>query len=244
MIALKNNNTVTKRNIFILNSSWLINRQQQKQMIEKNFNIFQICDYWHLVELLKKMRPHLFIFEIVTFNPYINEFLLSFEKRPEFYKIPSIVVLAQAKYDKVLLLAQMGFQEVLISPIDDDRLFKILEKFTSKPIEPEFALLDLNENDNKATVQFVKALDASNTTLIDDLVDNLIIEYGIRDITFDLSKVTYLDSSGIGILVVCKKKLDLINGNLRLINLNEHVKNLLIKLQIDNIIEIEDEVIK
>ena len=75
---------------------------------------------------------------------------------------------------------------------------------------------------------------------IDKFIDNLIIKKKINKVIVDLHRISYIDSSGIGILVVCKKKLDLVNGCLKIVNVNDQVKKVFTTLNIDKIIEIED----
>lgn len=60
-------------------------------------------------------------------------------------------------------------------------------------------------------------------TLRSELMDS--IESDAWQYTLDMAKVTYLDSSGLGILVYLKKEIARTQGSLKLLNLQEQVRN-------------------
>jgi anti-anti-sigma factor len=54
-----------------------------------------------------------------------------------------------------------------------------------------------------------------------------LLEEGERKIVFDLSRVSHLDSSGIGTLVMCSAKIKEAGGKLRVASAEGHVKTVL-----------------
>lgn len=70
-------------------------------------------------------------------------------------------------------------------------------------------------------------------------VDKL-IEKGTSKIIFDLTNVSRMDSSGIGIIVMACGKLKKAGGNLRLAGVQEKVKDVLVMTQIDKVVAMYD----
>jgi anti-sigma B factor antagonist len=70
-------------------------------------------------------------------------------------------------------------------------------------------------------------------------VDKL-IEKGISKIIFDLTNVSRMDSSGIGIVVMACGKLKKAGGNLRLAGVQEKVRDVLVMTQIDKVVPMYD----
>lgn len=54
-----------------------------------------------------------------------------------------------------------------------------------------------------------------------------LLEEGIKKIIFDLSSVSHLDSSGVGIIVMCSGKVKQLGGELRFAGADGHVKDIL-----------------
>jgi stage II sporulation protein AA (anti-sigma F factor antagonist) len=105
--------------------------------------------------------------------------------------------------------------------------------------EGDFRIVDEETNATVTTVEFLNHVDASNSKNIENYIDNLIINKKVKNLKFDFKKVRYIDSSGIGVLIVCKKKLELLGGGLSLIHVNDQVQNLFSTLHIDQILEIQ-----
>jgi anti-anti-sigma factor len=70
-------------------------------------------------------------------------------------------------------------------------------------------------------------------------VDKL-IEKGTSKIIFDLTNVSRMDSSGIGIIVMTCGKLKKAGGDLRLAGVQEKVKDVLVMTQIDKVVKMYD----
>lgn len=65
---------------------------------------------------------------------------------------------------------------------------------------------------------------------------NKLIESGTSKIVFDLTKVSRMDSSGIGIIVMACGKLKKAGGNLKLVGVQEKVRDVLTMTQIDKVV--------
>lgn len=78
-----------------------------------------------------------------------------------------------------------------------------------------------------------------NCVDIERAVDKL-IESGISKIIFDLTKVSRMDSSGIGIIVMACGRLKKAGGNLKLVGVQEKVRDVLTMTQIDKVVGLFD----
>jgi anti-anti-sigma factor len=63
-----------------------------------------------------------------------------------------------------------------------------------------------------------------------------LLEEGERKIIFDLSRVSHLDSSGVGIIVMCSGKVKEAGGELRFVGAEGHVKNVLKMTEVGKIL--------
>ena len=70
-------------------------------------------------------------------------------------------------------------------------------------------------------------------------VDKL-VEKGISKAIFDLSKVTRIDSAGLGIIVMSCGKLKKAGGNLRLVGVQDSVRSVFTMTQVDKVVGMFD----
>jgi len=70
-------------------------------------------------------------------------------------------------------------------------------------------------------------------------VDKL-VEKGISKAIFDLSKVTRIDSAGLGIIVMSCGKLKKAGGNLRLVGVQDNVRSVFTMTQVDKVVGMFD----
>jgi anti-sigma B factor antagonist len=66
------------------------------------------------------------------------------------------------------------------------------------------------------------------------------IESGARKVLVDFEKTTYIDSSGLGVLVSLAKKIRESGGDLRLANLNDDLQTLFELTKLDTLFAISD----
>lgn len=91
----------------------------------------------------------------------------------------------------------------------------------------------------KAVVTPSGRIDISNSQ---DLKQGLLELYdeGVREIVLDFSKVSGIDSSGLGKLLLFQKKLTERRGSIKIVNItNEHVRKLFTMIHLDKVINIE-----
>ncbi|MCE5284665.1 MAG: STAS domain-containing protein [Pelosinus sp.] len=93
-------------------------------------------------------------------------------------------------------------------------------------------------NGNKATLALAGKLYVHDASIIrDELVEK--IETGVQQIAINLSDVTYVDSSGLGVLVTVHKLIQRKNGHLSLNGVHGMVEELLKRTRLDKILFIE-----
>lgn len=79
-------------------------------------------------------------------------------------------------------------------------------------------------------------LDQFNT--LSELVTNEMKD-GVRSFSFDLTDLTSINSSGLGILISCLKKIKESKGSLKIININEKILSIFKLTKLDNVFEIK-----
>lgn len=86
-------------------------------------------------------------------------------------------------------------------------------------------------------VMLDKELDHHNAAMIKDKIDELIIEGQVKDVTFDFGKTTFMDSSGIGIIMGRYKLVKSINGKVFVCNVSGNIERILMISGLYKIIE-------
>lgn len=81
-------------------------------------------------------------------------------------------------------------------------------------------------------------LDAGNTEAFKKKMDD-VIERG-RDIVIDMAEVEFIDSSGLGALLACLRKLNANGNDMKLARLRPTVKSMFELVRMDKIFEIHD----
>ena len=98
---------------------------------------------------------------------------------------------------------------------------KYIEEGTEKS-----ALIEIDE----------QSLGLNQFNSLNDFVSNEMKE-GIKSFTFDLSKLNAINSSGLGILISCLKKIKDSGGALQMINVNEKLLNIFKLTKLDNVFD-------
>ena len=73
---------------------------------------------------------------------------------------------------------------------------------------------------------------------IREVIDEVVEERGIRSIIFDFSKVTFMDSSGIGIIIGRYRKISCFGGKVYAIHADERIRRILKASGMSSIIEV------
>lgn len=96
------------------------------------------------------------------------------------------------------------------------------------------------KKENEVTILICEgSLDVSHQV---DLKEKLadVIDAGHTDVIFDFHKVSFIDSSCLGVLVSLTKKLRETKGDLKLVNLSEDVRSIFQITRLDRVFEIFD----
>ena len=76
-------------------------------------------------------------------------------------------------------------------------------------------------------VSIVGELDHHTAEYARQKIDNEITKSTTRNVLFDMSKLGFMDSSGIGIIMGRYKNIRKLNGNAAVVNANSHVRRIL-----------------
>lgn len=94
------------------------------------------------------------------------------------------------------------------------------------------------KKDKLLIVEITEEIDHHVAEKIRRKVDDEITRYMPRKTIFDFSRVTFMDSAGIGMIIGRYKMMKLIGGNLEIINISQTVKKILEMSGINKIIPI------
>lgn len=83
------------------------------------------------------------------------------------------------------------------------------------------------ENDKSLVVEITEEIDHHVADKIRRSVDNEITRYMPRKTIFDFSRVTFMDSAGIGMIIGRYKMMKLIGGSLEIQNVSDSAKKIL-----------------
>ena len=91
---------------------------------------------------------------------------------------------------------------------------------------------------NKLYAKIVGELDHHSAAEIKDQIDNRIIGEGISTLVFDFSNLTFMDSSGIGVIIGRYKLIKSLGGQVYIVSGNRNVDKLLMLSGIPDIINV------
>lgn len=106
--------------------------------------------------------------------------------------------------------------------------------------------LDVEYRDQIAICRVNGDLDSSNSTELVEVLDREVAR-GMNRLVLDLTKMAYIDSSGLGALVKVLKKTRLVAGDVKLCGLEPEVRKVLELTRLDKIFDISrtvDEAVK
>lgn len=95
------------------------------------------------------------------------------------------------------------------------------------------------QNHQGLTVYLPKEVDHHTVDKIRMEIDRRIIENGVSAIIFNFRDTTFMDSSGIGLLMGRYKLVNYIGGQVCAVKVNEKLKKLLILANVDKYVKIE-----
>lgn len=102
--------------------------------------------------------------------------------------------------------------------------------------------LEYKKKDNYIVVYFESPLDISTSPIVERSLEKLLKQYEGYSFILNLSKVAYINSAGLGVIILTAKKLEKKGRILKISNLNSVVKKVISILDAHDIIDIyEDE---
>lgn len=91
--------------------------------------------------------------------------------------------------------------------------------------------------ENVLLVKLGRELDHHNAKEIIEKIDSMIFRGEVKNIVFDFEKTTFMDSSGIGVILGRHKLLKNINGVISVTNINKTIDKILVISGIYKIVE-------
>lgn len=98
---------------------------------------------------------------------------------------------------------------------------------------------EFNEVDKLLCIQITEEIDHHTTEKLRRKMDYEITRFMPRKVVFDFSKVTFMDSAGIGLLIGRYKLAKMLGGSSKIINANQSVKKVLEMSGVVRIIELD-----
>ncbi len=103
---------------------------------------------------------------------------------------------------------------------------------------PDISKIYSSENGNKTAVLEIseETVGLNNFNVLNKTVSNE-LENGVRYFVFDMGNINSINSSGLGILIGCLKRIKENNGYLKIINLNEKIAGIFKLTKLDSVFE-------
>ncbi|MBR5800039.1 MAG: anti-sigma factor antagonist [Lachnospiraceae bacterium] len=100
-------------------------------------------------------------------------------------------------------------------------------------METEFKVID-----NYLMIKMPEEIDHHNSVYISKTADAFILKEGVGNVVFDFEDTTFMDSSGIGIIIGRYKKIAYFGGKVFAVNADSRIKKTLMLCGLHKVIEI------
>lgn len=100
--------------------------------------------------------------------------------------------------------------------------------------------IEFNEVDKLLCIQITEEIDHHTTEKLRRKMDYEITRFMPRKVVFDFSKVSFMDSAGIGLLIGRYKLTKMLGGSTQIINVSQSVKKVLEMSGVVRIIPVEE----
>ena len=100
--------------------------------------------------------------------------------------------------------------------------------------------INFDREDKQLVVEITEEIDHHVAEKIRRKVDNEITRYMPRKTIFDFSRVSFMDSAGIGMIIGRYKMMKLIGGEMEIVNISPNVKRILEMSGISKIISMKE----
>lgn len=92
--------------------------------------------------------------------------------------------------------------------------------------------------DNYLCIKMPKEVDHHGATSIRENADRLLLDDKVKNIVFDFEDTTFMDSSGIGIIIGRYRKISCFGGKVYAINVDERIRRILKSPGMSKVIEV------
>jgi len=96
-----------------------------------------------------------------------------------------------------------------------------------------------NTENNAINIKVTGEMDAHGCSQIANDLENLLNSDTVQHISLDIDNVTFLDSSGVGVIVFLFKRLKSSGGSLEISNVNGQPKELITLLRVSSVIPVK-----
>ena len=100
-------------------------------------------------------------------------------------------------------------------------------------MEDEFKIID-----NYLMIRMPDEIDHHQSVYISNIADRYIMNEQVGNVVFDFDRTSFMDSSGIGIIVGRYKKISCFGGKVYAINVDKQIKRVMMLSGLNNIVEI------
>ncbi len=97
---------------------------------------------------------------------------------------------------------------------------------------------DFKVIDNYLMIKMPEEIDHHNSGTISKTADEFILKEGVANVVFDFEDTTFMDSSGIGIIIGRYKKIAYFGGKVFAVNADSRIKRTLMICGLHKVIEI------
>lgn len=97
---------------------------------------------------------------------------------------------------------------------------------------------ELKVIDNYLMIRMPSEIDHHKSVQISTKADRYIVSQNVGNVVFDFERTTFMDSSGIGIIVGRYKKISCFGGKVYIINADDRIRRLLMLSGLQNMVQI------
>ena len=101
-------------------------------------------------------------------------------------------------------------------------------------------ITDFSRETNTLTIKLTQEIDQSMVDKVRRQIDNKINEYIPKNVVFDFEPISFMDSSGIGMVIGRYKLIKMLGGNMKIINVNRNTKRIFDMSGVTRIIDVEE----
>lgn len=101
--------------------------------------------------------------------------------------------------------------------------------------------LEYKTKGNNIVVYLKESLDIANSAYVERNISQLITQYNDHDIVLNMDSVKYMNSAGLGVLIILTKELEKKERSLKITNLNYTLRKVINILDAETLINIYDD---